>query len=289
MLTNFPSSPWKSVKKDSLPTSSPSSKPMAYDRYIGSKIASDVYDFLLKEKNDKSPAKNIKPEILEEDSANINQQLIKSRNKQNYKSLLESNIMNLENVRINGIIDLPSSVFKFKKPYHLKKKETVFLDYGSSTPSLFNFKNPPPSDLPPPIRPIATQAYKILDAPNLQDDFYLNLLDWGIQNQIGVGLENVVYTWNPNNQLTGKVHEFDESDLVAAVAFNTTNLFAASASSGQILLFDLPSSRQLFSLSQHESRVSCLSFCSTCPNLLAAGSRDKVEKKNIFFLVSYKI
>lgn len=279
MLTNFPSSPWKSAKRDSLPPSSPSSKSMTYDRYIGSKIASDVYDFLLKENKEKSPAKNLKPEFIEEDSANINQQLIKSRNKQNYKSLLESNIMNLENFKVNGIIDLPSSVLKFKKPYHLKKKETLLLDYGSSTPSLFNFKNPPLSILPPPIRPISPQAYKILDAPNLQDDFYLNLLDWGVHNQIGVGLENIVYTWNPNSQATGKIHEFEGEDLVAAVAFNTTNLFSVSSSSGQILLFDLLTSRQLFSISHHDSRVSCLSFCSTSPNLLAAGSRDKVKKK----------
>jgi len=28
------------------------------------------------------------------------------------------------------------------------------------------------------MRKISKKPYKVLDAPNLQDDFYLNLLDW---------------------------------------------------------------------------------------------------------------
>ena len=28
------------------------------------------------------------------------------------------------------------------------------------------------------VRKVSRKPYKMLDAPNLQDDFYLNLLDW---------------------------------------------------------------------------------------------------------------
>jgi len=38
--------------------------------------------------------------------------------------------------------------------------------------------------------------YKVLDAPFLQDDYYLNLLDWGSQNLLAVGLCSSVYLWN---------------------------------------------------------------------------------------------
>lgn len=44
--------------------------------------------------------------------------------------------------------------------------------------------------------------YKVLDAPDLQDDFYLNLVDWGSSNVLGVGLANSVYMWNSH---TGRV------------------------------------------------------------------------------------
>ena len=38
------------------------------------------------------------------------------------------------------------------------------------------------------VRKISKNPYKILDAPKLKDDFYVNLLDWSSMNYIGVGL-----------------------------------------------------------------------------------------------------
>ncbi|KAJ3035695.1 Protein FIZZY-RELATED 2, partial [Rhizophlyctis rosea] len=38
--------------------------------------------------------------------------------------------------------------------------------------------------------------YKVLDAPDLVDDFYLNLVDWSSKNILGVGLGSCVYLWN---------------------------------------------------------------------------------------------
>lgn len=37
---------------------------------------------------------------------------------------------------------------------------------------------------------------QILDAPALQDDFYLNLVDWSSQNLMAVGLGSCVYLWS---------------------------------------------------------------------------------------------
>ena len=36
---------------------------------------------------------------------------------------------------------------------------------------------------------------QVLDAPELQDDFYLNLVDWSSQNVLSVGLGACVYLW----------------------------------------------------------------------------------------------
>ena len=47
-----------------------------------------------------------------------------------------------------------------------------------------------------PIKPgrnITRTPYKVLDAPELQDDFYLNLVDWSASNFLGVGLGSSVY------------------------------------------------------------------------------------------------
>lgn len=60
--------------------------------------------------------------------------------------------------------------------------------------------------------------YKVLDAPDLQDDFYLNLVDWGSSNVLGVGLGSSVYMWN---SLTGRVHKLCdlEDDTVTSVSW----------------------------------------------------------------------
>ena len=45
-------------------------------------------------------------------------------------------------------------------------------------------------------RKIPKAPFKVLDAPELQDDFYLNLLDWSALNLLAVGLGSAVYLWN---------------------------------------------------------------------------------------------
>lgn len=46
------------------------------------------------------------------------------------------------------------------------------------------------------VRKINKQPYKILDAPNLKDDFYNNLLDWSKQDLIAISLGNIAYVWS---------------------------------------------------------------------------------------------
>ena len=48
------------------------------------------------------------------------------------------------------------------------------------------------------VRKIASQPFRVLDAPNLCDDFYLNLVDWSQSNQLAVALGTSVYIWNAN-------------------------------------------------------------------------------------------
>jgi cell division cycle protein 20 (cofactor of APC complex) len=47
-------------------------------------------------------------------------------------------------------------------------------------------------------------ADKVLDAPDLIDDFYLNLVDWGSNNIVSVCLGTSLYLWNAN---TSKICE----------------------------------------------------------------------------------
>ena len=46
------------------------------------------------------------------------------------------------------------------------------------------------------VRKIPKDPVKVLDAPQLQDDFYLNLVDWSSSNILAVGLNGAVYIWS---------------------------------------------------------------------------------------------
>lgn len=61
---------------------------------------------------------------------------------------------------------------------------------------------------------------QVLDAPSLQDDFYLNLVDWSSQNVLAVGLGTCVYLWTASNSKVSSYAFFNlpigsvaESDL----------------------------------------------------------------------------
>jgi hypothetical protein len=37
---------------------------------------------------------------------------------------------------------------------------------------------------------------KVLDAPKIKDDYYINILDWSDSNILAVALQSQVYLWN---------------------------------------------------------------------------------------------
>lgn len=67
-------------------------------------------------------------------------------------------------------------------------------------------------------RAVSKVPYKVLDAPELADDFYLNLVDWGSTNILAVGLGDSVYLWNSE---TGKVEQLTrfDGDTVTSVGW----------------------------------------------------------------------
>ena len=54
-------------------------------------------------------------------------------------------------------------------------------------------------------RRIPSKSFKILDAPSLCDDFYLNLVDWSPSNILSVGLGTTVYLWNASTSVVNEL------------------------------------------------------------------------------------
>jgi cell division cycle protein 20 (cofactor of APC complex) len=49
----------------------------------------------------------------------------------------------------------------------------------------------------------------VLDAPDIVDDYYLNLLDWSSNNILAVALGSAVYLWNADTRETSILVEYE--------------------------------------------------------------------------------
>jgi cell division cycle 20-like protein 1 (cofactor of APC complex) len=69
-------------------------------------------------------------------------------------------------------------------------------------------------------RKISKIPYKVLDAPSLQDDFYLNLVDWSPYNNLAVGLSSSIYIWSASSGKVTKLHDLGQNDSVTSVCWS---------------------------------------------------------------------
>jgi cell division cycle 20-like protein 1 (cofactor of APC complex) len=123
-----------------------------------------------------------------------------------------------------------------------------------------------------PLRKISKTPFKILDAPNLQDDYYLNLIDWSNQDILAVALGSCVYLWSAVNNKVSKLCELSEQ--VTSVAWSPKGCFLSiGVNDGDIQIWDSIKSKKVNTFSeQHTARVGALGWSN---NILCSGSRDK--------------
>lgn len=121
-------------------------------------------------------------------------------------------------------------------------------------------------------RKISFEPDRILDAPMLIDDYYLNLLDWGNQNIISVCLGNSVYLWNASTCQTSLLTKTNEGSNFCSVSFmNNGTCLAVGMQEGIVELWDIERSTKIRTLTGHTDRVSSLSWNNY---LLSTGGKD---------------
>ncbi|KAL7545169.1 hypothetical protein ACHAWF_009440 [Thalassiosira exigua] len=111
-------------------------------------------------------------------------------------------------------------------------------------------------------RRIAKVPTKVLDAPALQDDFYLNLVDWSSQNVLAVGLGSCVYLWSAATSRVTQLCDLSVTeDAVTSVAWSEGGRHLAVGSTrGDVQLWDAPAQRLVRTMHGHSARVGALSW-----------------------------
>ncbi|KAF8471816.1 WD40-repeat-containing domain protein [Kalaharituber pfeilii] len=122
-------------------------------------------------------------------------------------------------------------------------------------------------------RHVSKTPYKVLDAPELADDFYLNLVDWGSMNILGVGLGSSVYMWNANSLKVTKLCDLGTDDSVTSVSWiQRGSHVAIGTNKGFVQIWDAERCRRLRTMTGHTARVGALAWND---HILTSGSRDR--------------
>uniref|UniRef100_M4F0G1 Uncharacterized protein n=1 Tax=Brassica campestris TaxID=3711 RepID=M4F0G1_BRACM len=97
-----------------------------------------------------------------------------------------------------------------------------------------------------------------LDAPDIVDDFYLNLLDWGSAHVLALALGDTVYLWDASSGSTSELVTIDEEKgPVTSINWAPDGRHVAlGLNNSEVQLWDSASNRQLRTLKGcHKSRI----------------------------------
>lgn len=120
---------------------------------------------------------------------------------------------------------------------------------------------------------ISKVPFRVLDAPDLIDDFYLNLLDWGSQDILGVGLGSSVYLWNAASGSVDKLCDLGTADSITSLSWiGAGTHIAVGTNSGAVQIWDVATSKCIRSMSGHTARASSLAWNE---HILTSGSKDR--------------
>lgn len=109
-------------------------------------------------------------------------------------------------------------------------------------------------------RRISTVPERVLDAPGMVDDYYLNLLDWSAANTVGVALDRAVYAWNATTGAVSRVLETREGTYGSSLKWSPDGYLAFGTSEGDVEIWDAERCTKLRTMSGHTGRVGALSW-----------------------------
>jgi cell division cycle protein 20 (cofactor of APC complex) len=121
-------------------------------------------------------------------------------------------------------------------------------------------------------RKIPTQPERVLDAPGMVDDFYLNLLSWSCQNAVAVALEASTYIWKADTGSVLQLGEAPEGAYVSSVDFSNDGAFlGVGLGTGDVELWDVESGQKLRTMTGHVGQIATLSWNQ---HILSSGCAD---------------
>ena len=137
-------------------------------------------------------------------------------------------------------------------------------------------------------RKINLTPERILDAPNLVDDYYLNLLEWGASNILAVALGPEIYLYNGDTSETSLLMSIlqDENDnmnnsilnnnIVTSLSWMNNGIgIGVGLPTGVLEIWDVNKKVKIREIEAHSDRISSLAWNGY---IVSTGSKDKLIK-----------
>ncbi|XP_057778495.1 cell division cycle 20.3, cofactor of APC complex-like [Salvia miltiorrhiza] len=112
-----------------------------------------------------------------------------------------------------------------------------------------------------PLRRFPKGESKILDAPGISHDYYLNIVDWGKENILAAALDRRLYLWDANTGKVDLLSEVKEDDYLASVSWSENGrVVAAGNSCSTVHLYDVETLHLVRLLEGHRGRVGSIAW-----------------------------
>lgn len=121
-------------------------------------------------------------------------------------------------------------------------------------------------------RMIPSHPEKILDAPDLINDWYLNLVSWNSNNVLAVALSSSVYLWSAVSGETKCLFELPDGEYISSLSWiQEGSHLAIGTSQNFVEIWDCERQARLRQMGGHSARVSSLAWNSYT---LSSGSKS---------------
>lgn len=136
-------------------------------------------------------------------------------------------------------------------------------------------------------RRIATAPERVLDAPGLIDDYYLNLLDWSSGNQVAIGLERNVYVWSADEGSVSCLMETSPDTYISSVKWSGDGAYVGvGLGTGEVQIWDVAEGQKIRSMFGHETRVGVMGWNK---HLLSTGARSGLVFNHDVRIAEHKV
>lgn len=136
-------------------------------------------------------------------------------------------------------------------------------------------------------RRVLTAPERVLDAPGLVDDYYLNLLDWSSGNQVAIGLERNVYVWSAESGTVSCLLETSPDTYVSSVKWSGDGAYVGvGLGTGEIQIWDVEEGSKLRSMHGHDTRVGVMGWNK---HLLSSGARSGLVYNHDVRVAQHKV